>query len=315
MKILYVADPVEHLKPAGDSTLVMLRESLRRKDAAYWCTPEELYLHSEKVGTFAAPCLECPVGEIPKLGERVSLLLSAFDVVMIRKDPPFDADFLKMCWMLGLAESKTYLMNSPSVLVRYHEKLLPFEAVAHGFLKEEDVIPTFVGDVPAAEAFLAAMGEKQVIDKPFFGFAGSNVNLNDRNAVRGRADLARQLMQPFLPEVSRGDRRVFFLDGKLLGHFVRLPKPGGFISNLAQGGSAAQSPLGAKEEQALLRLGKFLKHAGIHLAGADVIGDRISEVNITSPTGLASLLKLEGRDYSIDILNFAAAQAKNRGRH
>jgi glutathione synthase len=111
-----------------------------------------------------------------------------------------------------------------------------------------------------------------------------------------------------------GDRRVFFLDGKVLAHFVRRPPAGGFISNLAQGGTAVAEPLPPGADAVLEKLGRFLKAAGIVLAGADLIGRRISEVNITSPTGLRSLETLEGNDYASPIIELVERSALARTR-
>jgi glutathione synthase len=111
-------------------------------------------------------------------------------------------------------------------------------------------------------------------------------------------------MQPFEPKVKDGDRRVFFLDGKLLASVVRVPKAGGYVSNLAQGGSAVSKPLSAKEKAVCLRLGKFLKAKKITLAGADLIGSKVSEVNITSPTGLRNILELENKNYADDVIRW-----------
>ena len=120
------------------------------------------------------------------------------------------------------------------------------------------------------------------------------------------------MVQPYLEEiVEQGDRRVFFLDGELLAEFVRFPKEGGFIANLAQGGSAKKVPLSDVERAVCDRLGKFLKHTGIVFAGADLIGSKVSEVNITSPTGLCSLHALEGNDYGAPILDWLEGNASS----
>ena len=214
------------------------------------------------------------------------------------------------------------MFNKPSLLLRYHEKLVPLEALAQGFLQAADIIPSHLGGGDEARSFIRSLGANQVITKPFLGFGGNDVHLvpsREFLAAKENAETGGMiedvLVQPFQEDILRyGDRRVFFLDGEILAHFVRRPKPGGFISNLAQGGSAVAEPLLPEQEAVLKRLGKFLKSAGIALAGADLIGTRISEVNITSPTGLRSLEQLESNDYSSPIMEFAERSVAARTR-
>ena len=152
--------------------------------------------------------------------------------------------------------------------------------------------------------YFDSQNEEQVVTKPFLGFGGRDVELQGREAYRHSAssDLDR-FIQPFVSEVrTRGDRRVLFLEGKVIGHFVRMPAQGGFISNLAQGGTAHAKPLSAEEEELCVKVSNFLAAVGINFAGADFIGSRVSEINITSPTGLRSLEALGGSDGSEAII-------------
>lgn len=303
MKTLFIADPTERLKPTADSSLAMLREALRRGHAAYWGLAEHLEYRAGELRITARRCLECGPDDRPRLGEAETLSIAELHSVFIRKDPPFDASYVRLCWLLSLVESKVRMINKPSLLLRYHEKLVPLEALALGYLESQDLIPTYIGDLARAKSWAAEHGYAKVIAKPFLGFGGSRVHLFEgpdfQKWVPKPEEQEELMVQPFEPAVlKRGDRRVFFLQGKLIGDFVRMPAEGNFVSNLAQGGSAVAMPLEAEEKVALERLGKFLAHAGIVFAGADLIGTKISEVNITSPTGIRSLLKLENRDIS-----------------
>lgn len=315
MRFLIVADPVDKLKPAGDSTLVIAREMLERRHIVHWGVPADLELERPaRVFITSRPVTDCESGQAPRLGTADRLPLDRFHGVLIRKDPPFGRQYLRLCWLLSLAESKTWVFNSPRALLRYHEKLLPLEAVAQGFLKPTDVIPTFIGSSPSVADALLGQPGGDFVSKPFFGYAGRSVKRWKREALFAGRPLPGQpgdLWQPFLPEVHvHGDRRVFFLNGKLLAHFVRIPKEGDFVSNLAQGGSAESRPLRPVERRVLERLGRFLKAAGIELAGADLIGTRVSEVNVTSPTGLRSLEQLEGKSYAREIVAYCEKRAR-----
>lgn len=316
MRALIVADPIERLKPAGDSTLVIVREMLRRGYEIQWGLPAGLELEKTKVIATTVGVEECVEGELPRVGAADRRPVDSYDFVLIRKDPPFGRQYLRLCWLLALAEAKVPIINSPAVLLRYHEKLIPFEAVAHGFLKPSDLIPTYVGaSERVSEPLLKEKGDR-FVSKPFFGFGGKSVSLHERSAIEpGKTlpGLPGDLWQPFLPDIHvHGDRRVFFLNGKVLAHFVRVPSPGGFVSNLAQGGKAESRPLRAVEKRVLERLGKFLRKAGIVLAGADLIGAYISEVNVTSPTGLRSLELLDGHCYAEELLDYCEKRAHGK---
>jgi glutathione synthase len=297
VKLLFVADPVDKLNPAGDSTLAMARAALRRGHEVLWATDQDL--------TYALDGCLAHVSrfssgkrDVPATVATGTVRVRDLQGVFIRKDPPFDESYVRLCWFLSLEEGRVVQFNRASLLMRYHEKLLPLEGLAQGFLAPEDLIPTFIGARTEALAYFEKNGVRQVVTKPFLGFAGRDVELQDREAFRQSAtSQAHAVIQPFAEEVrTKGDRRVIFLDGKVLGHFVRLPAKGGFISNLARGGSAHAEPMSAQEEKLCEKVGKFLQAAGIFFAGADFIGHRVSEINVTSPTGLRALEALHGSD-------------------
>lgn len=313
MRVLFIADPLESLKKKSDTSFAFLRECLRQGHEVYWAIDRGVTAHSHQISIESSQITSCEKDELPIGLSASNRPIEDFDVVLIRKDPPFDMNYIQLCWVLSYAETKIYFMNRPSLLVRYHEKILPLEAVAHGFLQPDDIIPTFFGNWEAAKRYFKQNQVEKVILKPFWGFGGSDIQLLSAQEFESKSEtpelLRDQIVQPFQKEITTGDRRVFLLDGEILCHVVRVPKSGSIISNLAQGGSALATPLRPKEEEALLRLGKFLKFAGIHLAGADVIGEKISEVNITSPTGIRSIEELEGHDFSREIMLFATKNA------
>lgn len=309
MKILFIADPVAKLNPKGDSTLVMLRAALKRKHTCEWAEDSHLGLVnnipmilSQKVSWTTdepLPALQAP--EIKKLTQ--------FDAILIRKDPPFNENYLKLCWLAELCETQTLFVNAPSVLLKFHEKLIPLQAFHEGYLKSSDLISTFLTHKSQADTHFNSKNIDDIITKPFLGFGGRDISRwNLMNWQQGH-NHPHELIQPFDRNVTEGDRRVFFLDGKLLTSVVRVPKPGGYISNLAQGGSAVMKPLSPAEKAVAARLGKFLKAKKIILAGADFIGAKVSEVNVTSPTGLANILALENHNYGENIIAWIEKKA------
>ncbi len=274
----------------------MARAALRRGHEVFWATDRDVTyaLDSCLVNVLRLSA----AGDMPTSVKAGTLRVRDLQGVFIRKDPPFDQSYVRLCWLLSLEEGRVVQFNRASLLLRYHEKLLPLEGLAQGFFDAGDLIPTFIGARPESMAYFDREKVDQVVTKPFLGYGGRDVGLQSLSAFKQSASSEfDSFIQPFREEVtSVGDRRVLFLDGKVLGHFVRMPAKGGFISNLAQGGTAHARPLTAEESKLADKVGKFLKASGIELAGADFIGPKVSEINITSPTGLRSLETLEGSD-------------------
>lgn len=291
-RCLFIADPLASLKPAGDSSLALLREAQTRGWQTYWTTPETLSFHSGDVRARVRLVAQAKPDTIPSTATEQSMAIADFSVVFVRKDPPFDTKYLRMCWWLALEERRTRFVNLPSLLVRYHEKLLPWEAAAQGFVAKTSLVPTYTADVDGVHSLMAAHPTPDYVMKPFFGFAGSAVERWNGGTLSASEA---QLAQPFLPDVqTRGDRRVLYAFGKRIGDVTRMPPAGGFVSNFAAGGAAAHVPMTEAETAVADALGKFLAHVGIAFAGADLIGDKLSEVNVTSPTGIVAIGKLYG---------------------
>lgn len=313
MNCLFVADPVEALNPRSDTSLYMLRECLRRGWPSYWTTPGRVYWHGTSLRAEAFPVAACRKHAVPELGARMTLDFDAdVGAVFVRKDPPFDIGYISLCWLLAGYEARVRMINAPSLLLRYHEKMLPLDAVSADRLRKEDMIPTCVSsDVERLAAFVKELDCDRVVVKPWLGYGGRDIH---RAAKADFLDSPREhiesgqrwMVQPYFPEVERGgDRRAFFFNGKYFGGFVRLPKKGGYVANLAQGGSAADLPLSDRERALILRVEAWLLGSGIVFAGADFLGGRLSELNITSPTGFSAYEELFGTDPSGEL--FAAA--------
>jgi glutathione synthase len=312
LKFLIVADSLEHLHPLTDTSLAIARETFARKHGVWWATGADLYMENGKVRVHARRCVSLDPDVVPVLGDVEERAVRDFSAVWIRKDPPFDTSYVSLCWLLSLEEKNTCMLNPPSLLLRYHEKLVPFEAVAAGFLKKSETVPTHIGDSGSARAFLQAGDFDPAVRKPFLGFAGADVKKFSWKAGDALPKQeALELTQPFLAEISKvGDRRILFLGGQIIGDFVRLPKAGEIVSNIARGGTGHLVPMNARQKAVAQRLGKFLKKVGIVFAGADMIGHLISEVNITSPTGLRTFQSVGGPDLTPKIVSYVERLAQ-----
>ena len=301
---LFVADPAQGLNPGTDTTLYMLREALRRSWRCFWTTPQDVYWRGGGVEALAREVRSCAPQALADLKEPEILELNGgADVVFVRQEPPVDADYISLCWLLAGYENRVRMINPASLLIRYHEKMLPMDGVAGGRLDADDILPTCVSrETERFIEFVKELESDRIVIKPWLGYGGREIRrmdkkefLNDPEGVLTGG--GRWMIQPYDPEVEKtGDRRGFFFNGKYYGSVGRMPKPGGFIANFAQGGSAADQRLSQKEEVLIKKMERWLKTTGIVFAGSDFIGGRLSEVNITCPTGFAAYEKLYGEN-------------------
>jgi glutathione synthase len=313
MKFLIIGDPLYTLNAKSDTGLALLRAGLKRGHSLYWCTPSDVTWHDFEVRASASLIEECLPEEPPKPPKKSeNLPIRDFDGVWIRKDPPFNMEYITLCWLLQLEENDVAILNRPSQLIRFHEKLLPLFALKEGFLTEDQLIPTHLFSSWTQQDDLVALSaSEEWITKPWFGHGGQGVLMHSslKNAFeeackKGFPD--RQLIQPFLPEVqTQGDRRVFFLDGHYRGDFLRVPPEGQFVSNLVQGGTAIKKAMSPKEEEICRGLERFFQKVDLKLAGVDLLAERVSEINITAPTGVQTLKALGGPDLAEEYLDLA----------
>lgn len=285
MKVLIIADEIQSLKPAGDTGLSMLRGALARSHDVSWASFRQLHFFAEEVWVKGDRIKSCDEKELPETEPFASArVISEFDQVWIRKDPPFDQTYISLCWWLALYEERIRFVNQPSKLIRYHEKALPYEACHRGFVGKDDLVQTYVS-LAADSGELPYQG--QVIEKPWLGYGGNEIKLLDSVPQKIRP---LYMYQPFAPAVTRlGDRRVFVIDGRVVGDFVRLPASGSIEANLAQGGSVSLRPMDENEKRIANAAAKFLAEIGITIAGLDLLAGKLSEINITAPTGFETL--------------------------
>ena len=320
MKTLIVADPLDALNPAADTGLTILRDSLDRGHEVYWATIENVILEGSRVVTHATAIESCDRKALPEASRDLTTFAVAdFDLVWARKDPPVDWKYISMCWLLALEEVSTVIVNRPALLLRHHEKMVPFDAHRSGFLNADDIMPMYLMTSPTAKIAPEEKADEWVT-KPWLGHGGRGVvkwdSLDAIQAARaGEESTNYELLQKFLPDVQKtGDRRLFYIGGEYVGDFVRMPAAGSIEANLAQGGSARLAPLTPKELDTVRRLGDYLKSVGIVLAGADMIAGRISEVNITAPTGFETFEELIGERLGQRLVGFVEYLVENDGQ-
>lgn len=302
MNFLIIGDPIRNLKSKTDSSLAIAREALQRTYSVHWTTADDIFLWEGRVFVRAEEITGCAVGALPST-ETVQepQAINSYDCVMIRKDPPFDNSYLSLCWLLALEENNVPMINKPSALLRYHEKMLPLEALERGFLRADEVIPTFLPTgkrIPVPSNF----PKGEAVIKPWLGHGGKDVERHPSP----KSPEPYFLLQPLQKEVQKtGDRRIFVLDGEIIGSFVRLPPEGEIKSNIASGGKGILKDMTPQEKDTAMRAADFLKEIGITLAGMDMINGKISEINITSPTGFLTYHEIGGSRLAPLVVNLA----------
>ncbi len=293
MKQLFVLDPLEQINPTKDSSAALMQAAQRASIEVWACTPSDLQARGDKAWAAASPVLAEPWIDI---GEPKSIPLSDFTCIWMRKDPPVDEAFLYATHLLEVAERDGALvLNQPASLRAWNEKL--------GALRFSDLMaPTLVASrVSELASFACNQGE--VVLKPLGGKGGQGV-IRVATAAKGLEALLELvteqerlpvMMQKFLPDVIQGDKRILIVNGEPLGAINRRPKSGDFRSNLALGGKAEATQLTQREKDICEELSPSLKAEGLFFVGIDVIGGMLSEINVTSPTGIReveSLMKI-----------------------
>jgi glutathione synthase len=314
MKILFIADPLESFKIYKDTTFAMMREAQRRGHHISACEQQDLMWQS-------GSAVMAHVRDIMLTGEAVnwfedrskrSVALKEFDAVLMRKDPPFDSEYFYSTHLLEQAERDgARVFNKPRALRDHPEKLAIME------------FPQFIGPTLVtrnAEDIKRFHGEHQdIILKPLDGMGGMGIfrvgpdglNLGSITETLNRHGAQSLMVQKFLPEIVKGDKRVLVIGGKAVPFsLARIPQGSEVRGNLAAGGVGVAQPLSARDFQIAEALGPILASRGLLLAGVDVIGDYVTEINVTSPTCFQEIFEQTGFDVAamfVDALEHAAS--------
>ncbi len=297
LKIAVQMDPIDRIKIAGDSTFAMLLEAEKRGHALSYYTPDKLALGEGKVfASVQALNVHDKAGDHFTLGDAKRADLSSFDVILMRQDPPFDMNYITATHLLELLHPKTLVVNNPRSVRNAPEKMFVMDY--------PDLMPPTVitRDLEEIKAFRAK--HKDIVMKPLYGKGGESVfrispddlnfgSLYDLFSVTFREQW---VVQKFLPEVKDGDKRIILVDGEFAGAVNRVPAEGDLRSNMVRGGSPKKTDLSAREREICERLGPELKKRGLLFTGIDVIGGWLTEINVTSPTGIRAIKNLGGPD-------------------
>lgn len=302
MKLLFVADPLETFKTYKDTTFAMMREAAKRGHALFACEPEDLMW--QRGGRVSAPLRAFTLTGDAKAwfttidDGRPLVALADLDAVIMRKDPPFDSEYFYATHLLGQAEREgARVFNSPRALRDHPEKLAILE------------FPQFIGPtlVTRSEADVKRFHAEHadIILKPLDGMGGMGIfrvgadglNLGSIVETLNRGGAETVMVQRYLTEIVKGDKRILVIDGVPVSHaLARIPQGSEIRGNLAVGGKGVAQPLSARDREIAESIGPVLAARGLLLVGLDVIGDCLTEINVTSPTGFQEITAQSGVD-------------------
>ncbi|MFL1876301.1 glutathione synthase [Hansschlegelia beijingensis] len=301
LRVAVQMDPIERINIAGDSTFALMLEAQARGHELFVYTPERLSQIGRDVFATGRPV---EVRDVPgdhfTAGEEMRISLAEeTDVVLLRQDPPFDMAYVTTTHMLERVHPTTLVVNDPASVRNAPEKIF--------VLDFPDLMPPTLVSRDKAEisAFRAEHGD--IVVKPLYGNGGAAVfrltadDLNYGSLIDFFSTSFREpwMVQKFLPKVSEGDKRILLVDGKFAGAVNRVPAPGDLRSNMVRGGAAQTTQITGREREICDRLGPELSRRGLIFVGIDVIDGWLTEINVTSPTGIRAIKRLGGPDVAV----------------
>jgi glutathione synthase len=299
LRVAVQMDPLEGINIAGDSTFALMLSAQARGHSLFYYQAGDLTYEAGRVYAGAHPVTVRPeLGNHFTLGDFTILDLGRdTDAVLMRQDPPFDLGYITATHLLERVQGETLVVNDPASVRNAPEKVWVLDFA-------EFMPPTLVTrSLGAARKFLEEHGE--IVVKPLHGNGGKAIfkigrdgaNLSSLIEVFNTAYREPHMVQAFLPEVAAGDKRIVLVDGEVAGAVNRLPGEGEIRSNLAVGGTAAKTELTTREQEICAALGPHLKARGLLFVGIDVIGGKwLTEINVTSPTGIVAIDRFNGTD-------------------
>jgi glutathione synthase len=295
LKVAIQMDPIGPINIAADSTFRIALEAQARGHALFYYTPDRLAFQEGRVTARGWPLsLRRVAGDHFTLGDEREADLGEFDVVWLRQDPPFDMGYITTTHLLDLIHPRTLVVNDPFWVRNYPEKLL--------VLQFPDLTPptAIARDLQTLRGFRDRHGD--IILKPLYGNGGAGVfkltsgDGNLASLFEMFAGISREplIVQKYLPAVARGDKRIILVDGEPIGAINRVPAAGETRSNMHVGGRPEKVALTARDREICAAIGPLLSEKGQIFVGIDVIGDWLTEINVTSPTGLQELERFDG---------------------
>jgi glutathione synthase len=318
MRFAFIMDPIQNVLIDKDTTFVFMLESQARGHEVWYLEMRDLFVHrSRTIGRTRRIELRRELGSHFTFHGETTEPLGAFDAVFMRKDPPFDVAYLHATQFLDLAQQDgTFVMNNPAGLRAANEKLfaLNFPSV---------IPPTLVSqDAQRIKAFMEELGGEMII-KPVDGHGGFGIfygHRDDRNinslietmTHEGREPI---IAQQYIPEVRQGDKRLIMLNGAPLGCTLRVPRADEHRGNIHVGGTCVKAEITPRDREICGEVGPRLRQEGLYFVGLDIIGDYLTEVNVTSPTGVQEINALNGVRLETQVIEFVERQVEERRRH
>jgi len=292
-------DPIDVIDIDGDSTFALALEAQARGHGLFFYLPKDLSLRQDKVVARARPLeVQRVYGDHARLGDQEVIDLSTVDVVLLRQDPPFDMSYITTTHLLEHVHPQTLVVNDPHHVRNAPEKLF----VTHF---PELMPPTLIAsNKQEIEGFRAE--HQDIIMKPLYGNGGAGVfrlrsdDENFNSLFEMFTEFYREpiVVQKFLPAVREGDKRIILIDGEAVGAINRVPAAGETRSNMHVGGRAEQTTMTSRDIEICRAIGPALSERGLIFVGIDVIGDYLTEINVTSPTGIQEIDRLDGTNIS-----------------
>ncbi len=304
VKFLFLMDPYETLNLETETSLLLMQELISRGYGVYWLQQEDLALEHDQPMGMVSPVINAePLVRAKPTWTNLNL----FDAVLVRKDPPFDTEYLQLTLILDHLDPSVAQFNEVKALRDFNEKILP--------LRWPKFTPPTLISMNSDQLERFAVEHRSLVLKPLNDCSGRGIIKIDRDE---RGDYRRQigqallnsdgkprflLAQKYLPSVSLGDKRVYLVNGKPLGVVNRIPQPGSFLANIHQGAKSVPSELSAREKHIIRTIAPFLREHGIMLAGADFIGGFLTELNITSPSAIRQINQVSGEELQVRIVD------------
>jgi glutathione synthase len=315
LRVAVQMDPIETINIGGDSTFALMLEAQARGCTLVHYLAGDLSAENGRVRARARPLkvMNAPGAHFEWLSEARSIdIADDTDVVLMRQDPPFDMGYITATHLLEQVQGKVLVVNDPAEVRNAPEKLF--------VLRFPDLMPPTLVTKSLEEAMDFRARHGAIVVKPLYGNAGTAVFLIDEKdgnlpaLVELFGSVWREpfMVQAFLPSVAEGDKRIVLVDGEPAGGINRLPKKGEIRSNLAAGGSAQPTELTPREQEICARLGPELKKRGLIFVGIDVIGGYLTEINVTSPTGIRAIDRFNGTNTPARIWDAIGARLASR---
>ena len=292
-KIAIQMDPLEKINPKEDSTFVIAQEAQRRGYKLFHYSPKDISLKNNTI--IAKGCYFKIINQgkkIFKKQKKISINLNQFHCVLVRQDPPFNMEYITATYFLEMLNQKVLVVNNPTEIRNNPEKLSMFNF--------KNLIPdTLISeDLNEIQNFIKKY--KFTILKPLYGNGGEGIEKVTKGSLKNKTIIQRMIKkykgaiiaQKFIKEISQGDRRIILIDGEYVGSVARIPKKGSIKANFHAGGSAQRSGLVFKDRKICSKLKPYLKKKGLFFTGIDAIGNYLTEINVTSPTGMQEINRL-----------------------